>query len=82
MNQVELNQQLFQYAREAGLPVSWWQKAFDEGENREWRELRKFAELIAAHCASICYTSNFEDSDAHAQNILFEFDVDGCSNLK
>ena len=43
---------MFEMARESGLPVSWWQKAIDEGETREWRELKKFAELIARECLS------------------------------
>lgn len=35
-------------AREAGLPVSWWDKQVKAGnlEPREWRELRKFADLV------------------------------------
>lgn len=44
--------------------------------------LEKFAELIVEECASICYKSNLEDSDAHAQNLLFEFNIDNCREDK
>jgi hypothetical protein len=42
----------------------------------------KFAELIVQECASICYNSGFADPDAHAQNLLFHFNVDDCRNDK
>ena len=42
----------------------------------------KFAELIVLECASICYNSGLEDSDAHAQNLMFHFNIDGCRNDK
>jgi hypothetical protein len=44
--------------------------------------IEKFAELIVRECASICYNSGFADPDAHAQNLLFHFNVDDCRNDK
>jgi hypothetical protein len=44
--------------------------------------IKKFAELIVQECASICYNSGFADPDAHAQNLLFHFNVDDCRNDK
>ena len=44
---------LFEVARDAGLPISWWEKAKQEGETREWRELQLFAELIVRECVDI-----------------------------
>ena len=41
-----------------------------------------FAELIVKECASICYNSNLEDSDLHAQNLLYEFNIDDARNQK
>lgn len=42
------------------------------------QELRKLIKLVATECANICYHSSFVDSEAHAQNILYEFNVDQC----
>ena len=47
-----------------------------------WFNSQKFAELIVRECASICYNSGFADPDAHAQNLLFHFNVDDCRNDK
>lgn len=44
--------------------------------------INKFAQLIIEECASICYTSGLEDSDAHAQNLLFEFNINDYINDK
>jgi hypothetical protein len=44
--------------------------------------LEKFAKLIVQECASICYNSNLQDSDLHAQNLLYEFNIDNARNLK
>ena len=45
-------------------------------------EIEKFAELIVRECASICYNSSLLDADAHAQNLLYEFNIDDCRNQK
>lgn len=45
-------------------------------------QISKFAELLIEKCASICYNSSFADSDAHAQNLLFEFNISGCRDNK
>lgn len=38
---------LFELARDAGLPVTWWAKARETGEEvPEWRELKTFANLV------------------------------------
>jgi hypothetical protein len=42
----------------------------------------KFAELIVQECASICYNSGFKESDAHAQTLLYEFNIDNCRSDK
>ena len=41
-------------------------------------QIEKFAELLIEECASICYASSFADSDAHAQNLLYEFNIHNC----
>jgi len=51
-------------------------------ESKEKIMLEKFAELIVIECASICYNSGLEDSDAHAQNLMFHFNIDNCRNDK
>lgn len=43
---------------------------------------KRFAELIVKECASICYNSSMQDSDAHAQNLLYEFNVENCRSDK
>jgi len=43
---------------------------------------KKFAELIVEECASICYNSGMQDSDAHAQILLYEFNIHNCRNDK
>lgn len=42
----------------------------------------KFAELIVKECASICYKSGLQDSDAHALNLFVEFNIDGAKDWK
>lgn len=42
------NETLMLLARDAGLPVSWWDKALESGEHREWRELQRFAYDVLA----------------------------------
>ena len=42
---------LFEMARDAGMPVTWWAKARETGEDvPEWRELKRFAQLAALEC--------------------------------
>lgn len=58
-------------AREAGLPVSWWEKANDNSDQREWRELKQFAQLIALECVQLGNEefwrySNYENREACA----------------
>ena len=45
-------------------------------------DIEKFAELIVIECASICYNSGLKDSDAHAMNLMFDFNIDNCRNDK
>ena len=47
-----------------------------------WFNQEKFAELIIEECASICYNSHIEYGDVHAQNILYEFNINNCRNDK
>ena len=47
-----------------------------------WFDQEKFAELIIEECASICYNSHIEYGDVHAQNILYEFNINNCRNDK
>jgi len=42
------NDTLMLLARDAGLPVTWWNKALEAGESREWRELQRFAYDVLA----------------------------------
>ena len=52
------------------------------GRTTKQINLEKLAELIVKECASICYNSSLEDSDAHAQNLLYEFNIDNARNQK
>lgn len=45
-------------------------------------KVENFAKLIVQECASICYNSGLGDSDAHAQNLLYEFNIDSCRSDK
>ena len=45
-------------------------------------EIEAFAELIVKECASVCYNSELQDSDLHAQNLLYEFNINNCRNEK
>ena len=58
--------------QQQGLPAPYQTRALAE----------KFAELIVQECASICYKSSLLDADAHAQNLLYEFNIDNCRNQK
>ena len=41
---------LMEFARDAGLPISWWENALKEGKTPQcWRELQLFANLIENH---------------------------------
>lgn len=60
---------------------------FDLG--RDWEviglcedSLKTYTELIVKECASICYNSKLKDGDAHAQNLLYEFNIDGARDEK
>ena len=54
----------------------------DNGFDRVTFDKEKFAESIVVECASICYNSGMQDSDAHAQNLLYEFNINNCRNDK
>ena len=72
-----MNHRIKELILEAGFPK------FDEMYVvSDGKELEKFAELIVLECASICYNSGLEDSDAHAQNLMYHFNIDGCRNDK
>lgn len=45
-------------------------------------ELADLLEQVVVECASICYNSGLSDADAHAQNILYEFDIENAKHLK
>ena len=57
-------------------------RALDDTDLYYELKQEKLAELIVQECASICYNSGFADPDAHAQNLLFHFNVDDCRNDK
>lgn len=46
------------------------------------RKFEKITMVVVNECASICYNSNLEDSDLHAQNLLYEFNIDDARNQK
>lgn len=80
------NDRLKELLSEAGF-VFWDEDSGKPGGAVDWacdydQEIRKLIELVANQCASICYNSSFADSDAHAQNILYEFNVDNCRDDK
>ena len=65
-----MNERIKELAHEAGLPTY--------NPSGVPSKLEKFAKLIVWECANICYNSNFQDSDAHANNLLYEFNIDNC----
>jgi hypothetical protein len=44
--------------------------------------LNNFAELIIEQCAALCWNSGFSDGDVHAQNLLYEFNINNCRSYK
>jgi hypothetical protein len=72
-----MNEQIKELILKAGFPKFGEMYVVTDG-----KELEKFAELIVLECASICYNIGLEDSDAHAQNLMFHFNIDGCRNDK
>jgi hypothetical protein len=59
-----------------------WHKVYAIGGPVSVDDLQKFAQELIEECAGICYRSNLEDCDAHAMNLLYEFDINGTRNLK
>lgn len=45
-------------------------------------DYERFAELLIDECANTCWNSGFADSDAHANHLLYEFNVYGCRSNK
>jgi len=80
-----MNRRIKELILEAGFPKFGEMYVVTDGtisDVTDGEELEKFAELIVLECASICYNSGLEDSDAHAQNLMFHFNIDGCRNDK
>ena len=77
-----MNERIRELAVEAGMSEC--ALGYGMPENVLWGEnqIKKFAQLILEECAGICYNSGLADSDAHAQNLLFEFNVNGCRDWK
>ena len=77
-----MNERIKELAVEAGMSEC--ALGYGMPENVLWGEnqIKKFAQLIIEECDGICYNSGFADSDAHAQNLLFEFNVNGCRDWK
>lgn len=71
MHQIS-NDRLIELARDAGLPISWWERAKAEGEHREWRELKLFAKLVAEECASMVNNYIEESTFYDAGNTIRE----------
>ena len=62
------NALMLAYARQAGLPVSWVDKAIADGkEPAEWRELNEFARLILEEAIRIVnlYSDEIPCSDGY-----------------
>jgi hypothetical protein len=76
-----MNERIRELADEAGIDTTDFENCPIELYGAE-QQLNKFAELIIQECASICYNSGLKDPDAHAQNLLFHFNVDDCKNDK
>ena len=80
------NDQLKDLLIESGF-VLWDEESGRPGGAVDWacdydQEIRKLIELVATKCANLCCNSSFADSDAHAHNILYEFNVDNCRDDK
>lgn len=58
---------MFEWARDAGLPVTWWKKAIDEGDSREWRELKAFADHVRRDMVQ-----QLREADQHAAADLID----------
>ena len=62
------NDVLFELARVSGLPISWWQRAREAGERREWRELDKFASLIIMDVLDV--VEGYKTTNPEIQQVL------------
>ena len=74
-----MNERIGDLMYRAGLTA---QGCWDEMDAYDRKAIMTLAELIIQECASICYNSGLKDPDAHAQNLLFHFNVDDCKNDK
>ncbi len=70
--------ELFGQALDQSVPETW--TTLNPAQLSKLKE--KFAELVVEECASICYNSGMHDSDAHAQNLLYEFNIHNCRGDK
>ena len=77
----ELSEQAWEYARSYVADCKHYGYYMEHNELQDQFE-QKFAELIVNECAMICYHSWFMDSDAHANNLLSEFNIDNCRDEK
>lgn len=60
---------IYQFARDAGLPISWWTRALESGDDPPcWRELELFAEQIADHTRQQCL-KHMDDEYARIKSI-------------
>ena len=73
-----MSERIKELAEQAGLTDY---MVFGRIESKE-DVIKKFAELIVIECASICYNSGLKDPDAHAMNLMFDFNIDNCRNDK
>ena len=73
-----MNERIKELAAQAGLESV----DFPYDEFGMSYEQLKFAKLIVEECASICYKSDLADSDIHALNLLYEFNIDNARNQK
>jgi hypothetical protein len=70
--------------KELALQATSYVDTLDVADQKIYQEIRdrEFAELIVKECASVCYNSELQDSDLHAQNLLYEFNINNCRNEK
>lgn len=76
-------QRLMEMARDAGLPVTWWQKAIDAGEQPpEWRELKRFAQLAALECIEHIETHRIPVGNSAAGEMACEWTYDALREIR
>lgn len=77
-----MNHRLMEMARDAGLPITWWQRAVDAGEEPpEWRELNQFAQLVATECIKHIEQHRIPVGNSAAGEMACEWTYDALKSI-